>query len=337
MRPAALPIQPGYAAAGAPMTSAQGMYTQPMKPPMPAGAPMPGAYGAPAGAPPGAYGAAPSAPGYGVPAAQPYAAQQPYGAPPAQYGAPGPYGAPPAQPYGAPPAQPYGAPAPGAYGAPAPGAYGAPPAGAYGAPAPGFAPGAARPGAVSLVKGGNMSLSKAAPGLVHTRVGLGWDVRQTSGAAFDLDASVFLLTAAGKVRGQQDFIFYNNLQSMDGSIRHLGDNLTGAGEGDDEQVMIDLSRVPPDVDKIVFACTIYEAEVRQQNFGMVRNAFIRVVNADNMMELVRFDLTEEASLFNAMLFGEVYRYGGEWKFRAIGQGFNGGLRQLGTMFGINLV
>eukprot|EP01112_Ceratiomyxa_fruticulosa_P020962 TRINITY_DN727_c0_g2_i1.p1 TRINITY_DN727_c0_g2~~TRINITY_DN727_c0_g2_i1.p1 ORF type:complete len:213 (+),score=47.10 TRINITY_DN727_c0_g2_i1:579-1217(+) len=195
-----------------------------------------------------------------------------------------------------------------------------------------------QPGVVSLQKGGNMSLSKAAPGLTICRVGLGWDVRQTSGAQFDLDASVFLCRADGKVRGPQDFIFYNNLRSPDGSIFHHGDNLTGAGEGDDEQVTIDLSRVPPEIEKLVFAVSIYEADKRQQNFGMVQHAFVRVVRTDGPeQEIVRFDLTEEASMYNCMLFGELYRYSGEWKFRAVGQGFSGGLKQLGDMFGINLV
>jgi len=182
-----------------------------------------------------------------------------------------------------------------------------------------------------------MSLSKVAPGLVRAKVGLGWDVRQTTGAAFDLDASVFLLRADGKVRGPQDFIFYNNKVSPDGSVAHQGDNLTGAGEGDDEQIIVELTRVPPDIEKLVFAVSIYEAQNRGQNFGMVNNAFIRVLEATSEQVIVRYDLTEEASLFNAMLLGELYRYGGEWKFRAIGQGFSGGLKQLGGMFGINLM
>jgi len=193
-------------------------------------------------------------------------------------------------------------------------------------------------GVVSLQKGGNLSLSKAAPGLRVIRVGLGWDVRQTTGAQFDLDASVFLCRADGKVRGPQDFIFYNNLRSPDGSVSHHGDNLTGVGEGDDEQISIDLSRVPPEIEKLVFSVSIYEADKRSQNFGMVQRAFIRVVRTDQgaEQEIVRFDLTEEASVFNCMLFGEVYRYSGEWKFRAISQGFERGLKQLGDMFGINL-
>jgi len=191
-------------------------------------------------------------------------------------------------------------------------------------------------GPISLQKGGNMSLSKAAPGLVHASVGLGWDVRTTPGAPFDLDASCFVVNAAGKVRTPQDFIFYNNKQSMDGSIYHHGDNLTGAGEGDDEIISVNLPQIPMDVQKIVFVVSIYEAEQRMQNFGMVQRAFIRVVNSDNSQEIVRFDLTEEASLLNCMIFGELYRYNAEWKFKAVGQGVQGGLRQVGAMFGINL-
>jgi tellurium resistance protein TerD len=198
----------------------------------------------------------------------------------------------------------------------------------------GMGMGAMPGGVVNLVKGGNMSLSKAVPNLHRVTIGLGWDVRQTPGAPFDLDASVFMLKGDGRVRMPQDLIFYNNRQSIDGSVFHHGDNLTGAGEGDDEQVSVDLNRVPPEIMKIVVVCSIYEAEARMQNFGMVSRAFIRVVNADNSMEIVRFDLTEEASMFNCMVFGELYRYNNEWKFRAIGQGVQGGLKACGPMFGI---
>jgi len=181
-----------------------------------------------------------------------------------------------------------------------------------------------------------VSLSKVSPGLMHIRVGLGWDVRQTQGAAFDLDASAFLLKGDGRVRFSQDLIFYNNKQSVDGSVFHNGDNLTGAGEGDDEVLSIDLMRVPPDVQKAVFVVSIYDAVARGQNFGQVSRAFIRVVNADTNQEICRYDLTEEASMDNCMIFGEVYRYGGEWKFRAIGQTIQGGLRACGQMFGLNM-
>eukprot|EP01111_Echinosteliopsis_oligospora_P001635 TRINITY_DN123_c0_g1_i1.p1 TRINITY_DN123_c0_g1~~TRINITY_DN123_c0_g1_i1.p1 ORF type:complete len:366 (+),score=140.72 TRINITY_DN123_c0_g1_i1:109-1206(+) len=191
-------------------------------------------------------------------------------------------------------------------------------------------------GANILQKGGNFSLSKAIPGLRQIRVGLGWDVRQTGGPAFDLDASCFLLKGDGRVRMPQDFVFYNNKQSVDGSVFHHGDNLTGAGEGDDESISIDLSRVPPEIQRITFTVSIYDAEVRRQNFGMISRAFIRVIDSNTQQEICRFDLSEEASLFNSMIFGEVYRYGGEWKFRAIGQGLQGGLRAIGGMYGLNL-
>lgn len=191
-------------------------------------------------------------------------------------------------------------------------------------------------GSVSLAKGGNMSLTKANPNLTKIRIGLGWDVRQTGGPAFDLDASCFLLKGDGRVRMAQDLIFYNNKTSIDGSVYHHGDNLTGVGEGDDEIISIDLSRVPMEVQKVVFVVSIYEAEMRQQNFGMVSRAFIRVVDDLTNQEMCRFDLTEEASLLNTMIFGEVYRYGNEWKFRAVGQGIQGGLKAIGGMFGLNL-
>jgi tellurium resistance protein TerD len=191
-------------------------------------------------------------------------------------------------------------------------------------------------GSISLAKGGNVSLTKTVPGLRQVRVGLGWDARSTPGAPFDLDASVWLVNAEGRCTNPQNFIFYNNRQSMDGSILHHGDNLTGVGEGDDEQISIDLTRVSPDVAKIVFCVSIYEAEQRMQNFGMVSRAFIRVVNSENSSEIVRFDLTEDYSMSNCVIFGEVYRYGNEWKFRAVGQGIQGGMRALGQTFGINL-
>ncbi len=189
---------------------------------------------------------------------------------------------------------------------------------------------------VSLVKGGNVSLSKEAPGLESVTVGLGWDVRATDGAAFDLDASCFLLNAEGKVRSDADFIFYNNKASACGSVQHMGDNLTGAGDGDDEKVAVQLTAVPADVAKIAFAVTIHEAEQRKQNFGMVSNAFIRVVNAKDDKELARFDLSEDASTNTSLIFGELYRHNGEWKFRAVGQGYDGGLGALARGFGVNV-
>lgn len=190
--------------------------------------------------------------------------------------------------------------------------------------------------AISLSKGGNLSLSKEDPGLSKILVGLGWDPRATDGAEFDLDASAFLLDASGKVRNEQDFIFYNQLKSQDGSIEHTGDNRDGEGDGDDESLKIDLNRVPESIQKIVIAVTIHDAEMRRQNFGQVSNAFIRVVNDVTQSEIVRYDLAEEASTETAMIFGEVYRHNGEWKFRAVGQGYNGGLRAMCHQFGINI-
>ena len=190
--------------------------------------------------------------------------------------------------------------------------------------------------AVSLNKGGNVSLSKEDPNLKNVLIGLGWDVRSTDGADFDLDASVFLTNQTGKVRSDQDFIFYNNLRSTDGSVEHTGDNRTGEGEGDDEAVKVALDRVPTDVAKISVAVTIHDGESRRQSFGMVSNAFIRVVNSDTGVELARYDLSEDASTETAMIFGEVYRHNEEWKFRAVGQGYNGGLGPLARNFGVNI-
>ena len=187
--------------------------------------------------------------------------------------------------------------------------------------------------AISLNKGGNISLSKSEPGLVKISVGLGWEARATSGADFDLDASCFLLNASSKMRSDNDFIFYNQLSTPDGSVVHQGDNLTGAGGGDDEVVDVDLSRVAPDVAKLVFTVTIHEAEARRQNFGQVGQAFIRIVNAVTGSEIVRYDLSEDASTETAMIFGEVYRHNEDWKFRAVGQGFAGGLGALLRNFG----
>ncbi|MFD6415368.1 TerD family protein [Streptomyces sp. NPDC060194] len=189
---------------------------------------------------------------------------------------------------------------------------------------------------VSLSKGGNVSLSKAAPNLTAVTVGLGWDVRTTTGQDFDLDASALLANAQGKVTSDGNFVFFNNLKSPDGSVEHTGDNLTGEGEGDDEAIKVNLAAVPADVDKIVFPVSIYEAESRQQSFGQVRNAFIRVVNQADGNELARYDLSEDASTETAMVFGELYRNGAEWKFRAIGQGYASGLRGIAQDFGVNV-
>lgn len=189
---------------------------------------------------------------------------------------------------------------------------------------------------ISLAKGGNVSLSKEAPGLTRIMIGLGWDERATDGADFDLDASAFLLNEGGRVRSDSDFIFYNNLRSADGSVEHAGDNRTGGGDGDDEQIKVDLSRVPADVHKIAVTVTIHEGESRRQNFGMVSNAFIRVVDETSSREITRYDLNEDASVETAMIFGEVYRHNGEWKFRAVGQGFKGGLGPLARNYGVNV-
>lgn len=188
--------------------------------------------------------------------------------------------------------------------------------------------------ALSLSKGGNLSLTKEAPGMTKVLVGLGWDTRSTDGVDFDLDASAFLLKADGKVRADSDFIFYNQLKSVDGSVEHTGDNRTGAGDGDDEAIKVDLSKVPADIDKIAFTVTIHEAESRKQNFGQVSNAFIRIVNQDNNSEVARYDLAEDASTETAMIFAELYRHGSEWKFRAVGQGFRGGLKPLAESYGL---
>ena len=189
---------------------------------------------------------------------------------------------------------------------------------------------------VSLSKGGNVSLTKAAPNLTAVTVGLGWDVRTTTGADFDLDASAIICNASGKVISDQHFVFFNNLRSPDGSVEHQGDNLTGSGEGDDEQVKVNLAGLPGEADKVVFTVSIYDAETRNQSFGQVQNAFIRVVNSADNNELARFDLTEDASTETAMVFGELYRNQAEWKFRAIGQGYASGLRGIALDYGVNV-
>lgn len=194
------------------------------------------------------------------------------------------------------------------------------------------------PVGVSLSKGGNVSLTKEAgpAGLTAVVVGLGWDVRSTTGAEFDLDASAIACGTEGRVLSDSHFVFFNNKKSPDGAIEHTGDNKTGEGEGDDEQIKVNLTAVQADVDKIVFPVSIYEADTRSQNFGQVRNAFIRVVNQADERELARFDLSEDASTETAMVFGELYRNGAEWKFRAVGQGYATGLRGIATDFGVNV-
>jgi tellurium resistance protein TerD len=189
---------------------------------------------------------------------------------------------------------------------------------------------------ISLSKGGNVSLTKEAPGLTAALVGLGWDARTTTGDDFDLDASALMVDSNSRIISDQHFIFFNNLRSPDGSVEHTGDNLTGEGEGDDEAIKINLASVPAEVDKIVFAVSIYDADNRRQSFGQVRNAFIRVMNAADSTELARYDLSEDASTETAMIFGELYRNGAEWKFRAVGQGYSSGLRGIAQDFGVNV-
>jgi tellurium resistance protein TerD len=189
---------------------------------------------------------------------------------------------------------------------------------------------------VSLSKGGNVSLTKEAPGLTAVLVGLGWDARTTSGAGFDLDASALMVGTAGKILSDAHFVFFNNLTSPDGSVEHTGDNLTGEGEGDDEVIKVNLAGVPSEVDKVVVTVSIYDAETRSQSFGQVRNAYIRVINQADGAELTRYDLSEDASTETAMIFGELYRNAGEWKFRAVGQGYSTGLAGIARDFGVNV-
>ncbi|MDF3308237.1 TerD family protein [Rhodococcus sp. T2V] len=189
---------------------------------------------------------------------------------------------------------------------------------------------------VSLTKGGNVSLTKEAPNLTAVAVGLGWDARSTTGTDFDLDASAIGAGADKKVVSDQHFVFFNNLRSPDGSIEHVGDNTTGAGEGDDEVINVNLAAVPANIESILFPVSIYDAETRSQSFGQVRNAYIRVVDQANGTELARYDLSEDASTETAMVFGELYRHGTEWKFRAIGQGYASGLAGIARDYGVNV-
>jgi tellurium resistance protein TerD len=191
--------------------------------------------------------------------------------------------------------------------------------------------------AVSLKKGQKVDLTKTNPGLTRVLVGLGWDTNKYDGGHdFDLDTAAFLLQEDGKVSSDSDFVFYNNLKGGNGSVVHLGDNRTGEGDGDDEQVTIDLSKVPANITKIDFSATIHEATERGQNFGQVSNAYIRVVNGETNEELIRYDLGEDFSIETPVVVAEIYRHGGEWKFNAIGSGFQGGLGALCANFGINV-
>ncbi|MBL6987691.1 MAG: TerD family protein [Methylobacter sp.] len=190
--------------------------------------------------------------------------------------------------------------------------------------------------AVSLTKGGNISLSKTDPTLKNLIVGLGWDARPTDGADFDLDASAFMVKEDGKVRSDSDFIFYNQTKSSCGSIEHTGDNRTGAGDGDDESIIVLLDKIPADIQRVVFTVTIHDAELRKQNFGQVSQAYVRIVNKDSNNEVTRYDLSEDASIETAMIFGELYKHGAEWKFKAVGQGYAGGLAALARQYGISI-
>ena len=190
--------------------------------------------------------------------------------------------------------------------------------------------------AVSLVKGGNVSLSRTVPSLKKILIGLGWDAKATDGDDFDLDASAFMLGENGKVKGDDDFIFYNQLLSKCGSVEHTGDNRTGDGDGDDEALKITLDKVPATVMRIVIGVTLHDADARRQNFGQVSDAFMRIVNLDNDIEIARFDLAEDYSTETAMIFGEVYSHNGEWKFKAVGQGFSGGLESMCRQFGVTV-
>lgn len=190
---------------------------------------------------------------------------------------------------------------------------------------------------VSLAKGQKVDLTKNNPGLKKVRVGLGWDTNKYDGQSdFDLDAEVFLLGSNEKVTSDADFIFYNQPTSQDGSVQHMGDNRTGEGEGDDESIEIDLAKISSTIEKIRFTVTIDDAEARSQNFGQVSNAFIRIVDAESENELIRYDLGEDFSIETAIVVGELYRYNGEWKFTAIGSGYQGGLAALGRDFGVNI-
>lgn len=190
--------------------------------------------------------------------------------------------------------------------------------------------------AISLQKGGNVNLSKTDPNLKQILLGLGWDARASDGVDFDLDASIFMVTENGRVRSDSDFIFYGQLRSQCNAIEHTGDNRTGIGDGDDESLKINLAQVPAAITRLVVAVTIHEAQQRKQNFGMVQDAFIRLLNLETGVEITRFDLTEDYSTETAMVFGEVYRYANEWKFKAVGQGYAGGLRALAIHHGVDV-
>lgn len=190
---------------------------------------------------------------------------------------------------------------------------------------------------INLSKGQKVDLTKGNPGLSRLMIGLGWDVNAfDSGADFDLDAAAFMTGDNGKCPTEKEFVFYGNLSHPSESVKHMGDNLTGAGDGDDEQIFVELSKIPANVQKVAFTVTIYDAENRRQNFGQVSNAFIRIVDESNNTELIRYDLGEDFSIETAVVVGELYRHGSEWKFNAIGSGFQGGLAALCGHYGIDV-
>lgn len=190
--------------------------------------------------------------------------------------------------------------------------------------------------AINLSKGQKVDLTKTNPGLTNIIVGLGWDTNKYDGRNdFDLDSSVFLLNGIGKCNSEADFIFYNNTSGSNGAVVHTGDNRTGEGDGDDEQVNIELTKVSSSIEKIAFSITIHDADTRGQNFGQVNNSYVRIVNADTQEELIRYDLGEDFSIETAVVVGELYRHNNEWKFNAIGSGYQGGLGALVSDFGLN--
>lgn len=189
---------------------------------------------------------------------------------------------------------------------------------------------------INLSKGQKVDLTKGNPGLTKLLVGLGWDVNAyDSGAAFDLDASAFLVGGNGKCPSENEFVFYGNLKHRSGSVIHQGDNLTGDGDGDDEQILVDLSKVPANIERIAFTVTIYDSDSRNQNFGQVSNAFIHIQDQASGTDLIRYDLGEDFSIETAIVVGEIYKHNGAWKFNAIGSGFQGGLAALCAHYGID--
>lgn len=190
---------------------------------------------------------------------------------------------------------------------------------------------------INLSKGQKINLTKDNPGLKKVIVGLGWDTNKYDGGYdFDLDASAFLIGANGKANNDLDFVFYNNLEHPSGSVIHTGDNRTGEGDGDDESILVDFSKIPANIDKIGITVTIHDAVQRSQNFGQVSNAFVRIVNEETGSEILRYDLTEEFSIETALIFCELYRHDGEWKFSAVGSGFQGGLEALCKNYGLDV-